>query len=178
MTTPASVVFDVNVVVGAALGGMSPFRSWPAVPPTTANPFADCMGTIVDAREFALFVPPHIVDNTRPVLANVFKWEAASIDQFVGVLARTVVGSGGDVLDPPRRVHDCADFEDNHVLDLAVEVGALLVVSDDVDLSSMSPWGARRSCGRASSPQGWTACGDTGAAWAVELASAGSRQSG
>lgn len=140
MTTPASVVFDVNVVVGAALGGMSPFRSWPAVPPTTANPFADCMGIIVDAREFALFVSPHIVDNTRRVLANVFKWEEVSIDQFVGVLARTVIGSGGDVVDPPRQVHDCADFEDNHILDLAAEVGALLVVSDDVDLTSMSPW--------------------------------------
>ena len=140
MTTPASVVFDVKVIVGAALGGTSPFRSWPAVPPTTANPFADCMGVIVDAREFALFVSPHIVDNTKRVLANVFKWEEASIHQFVRVLGRTVVDSGGDVVEPPRQVHDCADFEDNHTLDLAVDVGALLVVSDDTDLTSMSPW--------------------------------------
>jgi hypothetical protein len=48
--------------------------------------------------------------------------------------------SGGDVVDPPRLVHDCADLEDNHILDLAVEVGAMLVVSDDSDLTSMSPW--------------------------------------
>jgi hypothetical protein len=134
------VVFDVNVIVGAALGGISPFRSWPAVPPTTANPFADCMGIIVDAREFALFGSPHIVDNTKRVLANVLKWDGPSIQLFVGVLARTVVGSGGDVVDPPRLVHDCADLEDNHILDLAVEVGAMLVVSDDSDLTSMSPW--------------------------------------
>lgn len=140
MTTPASVVFDVNVLVGAALGGTSPFRSWPAVPPTTANPFADSMGIIVDAREFALFVSPHIVDNTRRVLANVFKWEDGHIGEFVRVLAKTAVDSGGDAVDPPRQVHDCADFEDNHILDLAVEVGALLVVSDDADLTSMSPW--------------------------------------
>jgi predicted nucleic acid-binding protein len=134
------VVFDVNVIVGAALGGTSPFRSWPAVPPTTANQFADCMGIIVDAREFALFVSPHIVDNTKRVVANVFKWEEASIHQFVSVLAKTVVGSGGDAVEPPRQIHDCADFKDNHTLDLAVEVGALLVVSDDADLTSMSPW--------------------------------------
>lgn len=140
MTTPASVVFDVSVIVGAAVGGVSPFRSWPAVPPTTANPFADCMGIIVDAHEFALFVSPHIVDNTKRVLDNVFKWEDPSIQAFVGVLTRTVVGSGGDVVEPPRQVHDCADFEDNLILDLAVEVGALLVVSDDADLTSMSPW--------------------------------------
>ena len=140
MTTPASVVFDVNVIVGAALGGTSPFRSWPAVPPTTANPFADCMGIIVDAREFGLFVSPHIVDNTKRVLTNVFKWDDSSVGQFVNVLVKTVVGSGGDVVEPPRHVHDCADFEDNHILDLAVEVGALLVVSDDSDLTSMSPW--------------------------------------
>jgi predicted nucleic acid-binding protein len=48
--------------------------------------------------------------------------------------------SGGDVVDPPATVGDCADFEDNRVLDPAAEVGALLVVSDDVDLTSMSPW--------------------------------------
>lgn len=140
MTAPASVVFDVNVVVGAALGGASPFRSWPAVPPTTANPFADCMGVIVDAREFALFLSPHIIDNAKRVLVNVLKWEDRYVRQLLGVLAKTVVDSGGDVVDPPRQVHDCADFEDNHILDLAVEVGALLVVSDDADLTLMSPW--------------------------------------
>jgi predicted nucleic acid-binding protein len=140
VSTSASVVFDVNIIVGAALGGSSPFRSWPAVPPTTDNPCADCMGIIVDAREFALFLSPHIVDSTERVLAKVFRWDAAQIGRFIDVLARTVVNSGGDVLDPPRTVHDCPDFEDNHILDLATEVGALLVVSDDGDLTAMSPW--------------------------------------
>jgi putative PIN family toxin of toxin-antitoxin system len=140
VTTPASVVFDVNILVGAALGGTSPFRSWPAVPPTTNNPYADCMGIIVDAREFGLFVSPHIVDNTKRVLANVLKWEEPAIQQFLKVLAETVVNSGGDVVDPPRQVHDCHDYEDNHILDLALEVGALLVVSNDSDLISMNPW--------------------------------------
>jgi len=47
---------------------------------------------------------------------------------------------GGIVADVPRTVHDCPDHEDNLILDLAAEVGALLVVSNDTDLLSMSPW--------------------------------------
>jgi len=39
-----------------------------------------------------------------------------------------------------RTVHDCPDHEDNLILDLAAEVGALLIVSNDTDLLSMSPW--------------------------------------
>ena len=40
----------------------------------------------------------------------------------------------------PRTVHDCPDHEYNPVLDLAAEVGAMLMVSNDTDLLSMSPW--------------------------------------
>jgi len=47
---------------------------------------------------------------------------------------------GGIVADVPRTVHDCPDHEDNVILDLAAEVGALLIVSNDTDLLSMSPW--------------------------------------
>jgi predicted nucleic acid-binding protein len=43
------------------------------------------------------------------------------------------------VIDPPRTVHDCKGHEDNLVLDLAAETGALIVVSEDADLTSMSP---------------------------------------
>jgi len=42
--------------------------------------------------------------------------------------------------DGHARRHDCPDHEDNLILDLAAEVGALLVVSNDTDLLSMSPW--------------------------------------
>ena len=47
---------------------------------------------------------------------------------------------GGIVTDVPRTVHDCPDHEDNLILDLVVEVGALVVVSNDTDLLSMSSW--------------------------------------
>ena len=48
--------------------------------------------------------------------------------------------SGGGLLaEVPRTVHDCPDHEDNLVLDLAAEVGATLIVSNDMDLLSMPP---------------------------------------
>jgi predicted nucleic acid-binding protein len=37
-------------------------------------------------------------------------------------------------------VSECQDHEDNLILDLAAEVGALIVASNDTDLLSMSPW--------------------------------------
>lgn len=140
MTAPIPVVYDVNVLVGAAAAGNSPFRSWPSPPPTSGNAYADCLGVIVDAAEFALWLSPHLLDNTARVLVEGYKWPTAQADTFVSVLTELADHSGGEVIDPPVTVGDCRDFEDNRVLDLAAEVGALLVVSDDVDLTSMSPW--------------------------------------
>ena len=61
-------------------------------------------------------------------------------DDYRDILVEMAEASGGDVLVPPRTVHDCPDHEDDLVLDLAAEVGALLIVSEDADLTSMSPW--------------------------------------
>jgi predicted nucleic acid-binding protein len=61
-------------------------------------------------------------------------------DDYREILTEMVQASGGDVLVPPRTVHDCPDYEDNLVLDPVAEVGALLIVSEDADLTSMSPW--------------------------------------
>ena len=47
---------------------------------------------------------------------------------------------GGIVADVTKIAHDCPDYEDNLILDLAAEVGALLIVSNDTDLLSISPW--------------------------------------
>lgn len=138
--SPIPVVFDVNVLVGAAAGGNSPFRSWPSPPPTSGNPFADCLGIIVDAAEFAIWLSSHILDNTGRVLLEGLKWPADRTEQYLSVLSQVADHSGGGIVDPPQKVYDCSDREDNQILDLAVEVGALMVVSDDVDLTSMSPW--------------------------------------
>jgi len=140
VTHPVSLVYDVNVLVGAAAGGNSPYRSWPSPPPTWGNPFADCLGVIVDAAGFALWLSPHLLDSTARVLDKGLNWDQDHIERFLSVLIRVAAHSGGGLVDPPAAVTDCPDWEDNRVLDLAAEVGALLIVSDDVDLTSMSPW--------------------------------------
>lgn len=133
------VVFDVNVLVQAILGGHGTFSTWPTLPPTSDNAAADCIGAANDAREFALWLSPHILTNTARVLKEAGV-DDSETGEYVTVLAEIAEFSGGGVLDPPRAVHDCRDHEDNLVLDLAAEVGALLLVSDDTDLTSMSPW--------------------------------------
>ena len=134
------VVYDVNVLVGAVGGGNTRFRSWPSPPPTSGNPSADCVGIIVDAAEFGLWLSPHVLSNTARVLAQVFKWPSPQLDDFLAEIVAIADDSGGGVVDPPQTVSDCADWEDNRILDIAAEVGAILIVSDDADLTAMSPW--------------------------------------
>ena len=134
------VVFDVNVLVQAIATGNSPYLSWPSPPPTSGNSFADCLGVVNDAAEFALWLSPHIVDNTVRVLTTVVGTPKEETEDYREILIEMVEASGGGMLTPPRTVHDCRDHEDNLVLDLAAEVGALLIVSEDADLTNMSPW--------------------------------------
>jgi predicted nucleic acid-binding protein len=138
---PSAVVYDINVLVTAAASGNSPFRSWPSPPPVSGNPSADCLGIIVDAAEFAVWLSPHITANVDRILGQLFKWAQPEINAYLDTVVRAAEHSGGGVLDEvPRTVHDCADHEDNLILDLAAEVGALIMVSNDTDLLSMSPW--------------------------------------
>lgn len=137
---PIPVVYDINVIVGAGAGGNSPYRSWPSPPPASGNPYADCVGVINDAAEFALWLSPHLLDTAAYVLADTFGWAAEEVERLLAVLVEAAEDSGGGTVAPPRTVFDCRDEEDNHVLDLASHVGALLVVSEDTDLTSMSPW--------------------------------------
>ncbi|MGD0240493.1 MAG: PIN domain-containing protein [Streptosporangiaceae bacterium] len=138
---PTVAVYDVNVLVTAVAAGNSPFRSWPSPPPTSGNPCADCVGIIVDAAEFALWLSPHILGNVSRVLEDLFKWEPQQAEAYVALLSEAAEHSGGGLLrDVPRTVHDCPDHEDNLILDLAAEVGAMLIVSNDTDLLAMSPW--------------------------------------
>jgi predicted nucleic acid-binding protein len=103
-------------------------------------PFADSLGIVNDAAEFALWLSPHILDNTIRVLMTVVGTPKEEADDYREMLIEMADASGGGVLTPPRTVRDCPDHEDNLVLDLAAEVGALLIVSEDADLTSMSPW--------------------------------------
>lgn len=139
--TPTAVVYDVNLLVTAVAGGNSPFRSWPSPPPVSGNPSADCVGIIVDAAEFSLWLSPHILSNVDRVLTELLKWERPRASVYTETLMAAAVHSGGGLIDDvPRTVHDCPDYEDNLILDLAAEAGALIVVSNDTDLLAMSPW--------------------------------------
>jgi predicted nucleic acid-binding protein len=140
---PVPIVFDVNVLVRAIAVGESSFRSWPSPPPTSRNPSADCLGVINDAAEFGLWLSPHILSNTGRVLATVLKMPSDEIDEYLAILVEMAEASGGGLMDPPQAVDDCPDWEDNRILDLALETGALMVVSADADLTAMSPWRGR-----------------------------------
>jgi putative PIN family toxin of toxin-antitoxin system len=136
------VVFDVNVLVGAVAGGNSAFRSWPSPPPRSDNEFADCLGIVNDAREYALFLSPHILRNVLRVLTakNGFRWSLDRAEEYADLLVEIVEASGGDVLEPEERVSDCKDFEDNRILELALAADADVIVSHDKHLTELSPW--------------------------------------
>jgi hypothetical protein len=100
---PVPVVFDVNVLVGAAAGGNSPFRSWPSPPPISGNAYADCLGIIIiiDAAAFGLWLSPHILDNTARVLTEGLKWAEDKVELYLSVLAEDSSRRGS----PARTVH-------------------------------------------------------------------------
>jgi predicted nucleic acid-binding protein len=139
-TTPVRpVTFDVNVLVTAVAGGPHAFWAWPTPPPLLGNLAANCLGIVNDAREFSLWLSPHVVANVLRVLAAL-DWEEGQAIAYVRVLDEIVQRSGGQIIEPQVRVSDCNDYEDNRILELALASGAVLVVSDDADLLEMSPW--------------------------------------
>jgi len=95
---------------------------------------------VAGTRMHPIPLSPHILVNTGRVLASVHKMPEDEIDEYLAVLAEIANASGGGIADPPQVVGDCPDWEDNRVLDLALAIGAFLVVSADADLTTMSPW--------------------------------------
>jgi hypothetical protein len=141
---PQPVVVDVNVMVAAVTGGNDVFQSWPSPPPVRGNPAANVIGILNDAREFSLFLSPHILVNTVRVLTgappNGYGWSPDRARRYVELLVNVARASGGDVLEPATVVTDCPDHEDNRILECALAAGAVLVVTDDDDLLHLSPW--------------------------------------
>lgn len=134
-----SVVYDINVLVGAFVG---PDSDWPyvaQVPPTTSNADADALSIVFDADQFYLYTSPHIMENLARVLVELGV-RPAGVENIVEAVLEIVETSGGAVLEPPRHAFDVADHEDNLILDLAIAAEASVVVSNDTDLTSLSPW--------------------------------------
>jgi len=142
VTQPVTV--DVNVFVAAVTGGRDDFRSWPSPPPVRGNLAASVVGILNDAREFSLWLTEHILANVLRVLTGRppkgFGWEAVVAEEYVGLLVEIAKASGGGVIIPGERVTDSRDHEDNRILECAAASGSTLIVSDDSDLQSMSPW--------------------------------------
>lgn len=142
MTTPVTV--DVNVFITAVAGGNDAFHSWPSPPPVRGNPAANVLGILNDAREFSLFATEHILANTVQVLCGTppggYGWEEKRAEQYVQVIVDIAEASGGGIIEPDVTVTDCPDYEDNRILECAAASGSVLIVSDDTDLLSMSPW--------------------------------------
>lgn len=135
-------MFDVHVWVLAAVGADSTFPTVTQVPPTTANSSADCLSIAFDADGFAIWSSPHILENTIRVLRK-YTDNDALIRSYVELIYDVIATSGGRVVTPPRRAHDSRDHEDNLILDVAIESDALIVVSDDADLTVLNPWNGR-----------------------------------
>jgi predicted nucleic acid-binding protein len=93
-----------------------------------------------DAREFALWLSPDILEGTARVLRQVYGWSPARTNQYMSVLERIAMRSGGAVIEPDETVTDCEDWEDNRILELASSCGAVLIVSSDEHLLRISPW--------------------------------------
>lgn len=139
---PTRVVFDVQILVNALVGPDSTYPLIASIPPSTSNAAADCLSIAFDADEFRLYTSPHILTNTARVLGEL-GLSTRLIESYIAELVSIVTTGGGQVIDPPRTVFDVRDYEDNLVLDLVVAVDALLLVSDDTDLTSLSPWNGR-----------------------------------
>lgn len=135
-----AIVYDINVLVSAFVG---PDAEWPfiaQVPPTTSSPDADALSIAFDADEFSLYSSPHIMENLARVLVDEYGVQPDRAASVVEAVLEIVETSGGAVIDPPRKAFDVADHEDNLILDLAIAAEATIVVSNDTDLTSLSPW--------------------------------------
>jgi len=74
------------------------------------------------------------------VLREYFGWSRTKAAHYLDVLERVATRSGGAKIAPEVVVSDCEDWEDNRILELAADSGAVLIVSSDRHLLDMSPW--------------------------------------
>jgi predicted nucleic acid-binding protein len=133
------VTLDVNVLVSAVAGGQHAFWAWPSPPPLAGNVSANCLGIINDAQEFSLWLSSHVLTNVLKVLAPL-DWSQDRALEYLRVLTEIAEGSGGGIAEPEVQVNDRPDYEDNRILELALASGSILIVSDDGELLTMSPW--------------------------------------
>lgn len=138
LRAPLPVVADINVLVDAVVA--EPDQSgWKSPPPVRGDPAAMALGILNQGVEFGLWLSPHILTGTKRVVTEAFGFEQQEADRYERVLVDIALRTGG-VITPDLSVHDCRDWEDNSILELAEAAGALLIISSDADLLEISPW--------------------------------------
>jgi len=144
MTEPVRVVFDIHLYVNNVTGAEAQWPVIAEVPPGVGNPSADSLSIIFDnPGRFTLYASPHIIRNTVRVL-KACGLDEEFITHYLAAIHEIITDSSGEVRDPGE-VPDfgISDFEDNHILALALAVDADVIVSDDADLTQLSPWRGR-----------------------------------
>jgi len=141
MTDPVRVVFDVHLYVNNLAGADAQWPVVAEVPPGSGNASADAIAIVFDnPGAYSLFASPHIIGNTVRVLAA-HGFDTPLVTTYLAAIEEIIADSNGGVCDPgPVRDLGSPDHEDNHILALALAVDADLVVSDDTDLTTLSPW--------------------------------------
>jgi hypothetical protein len=144
MTEPFRVVFDIHLYVNNLVGADAQWPVVAEVPPGSGNASADSIAVVFDHPDvYRLYASPHIVRHTVRVL-KACGLDNALVTAYMAALEEVITDSGGDVRDPgPVLDLGSPDYEDNHILALALAVDADLVVSDDADLTRLSPWHGR-----------------------------------
>lgn len=129
---------DINVLIDAIEAEPDP-AGWRSPPPVRGDPAAMTLAILNEGLEFGLWLSPHILGGTVHVLVQELGWsrdEASKYETFL----RTAADRTGGLVEPQIRVADCPDWEDNRILELADACGAMILVSSDDHLLSMSPW--------------------------------------
>lgn len=143
MPNSLRVVFDVNVYINAFTDSDSTFPLIEVVPPTSGNWAADAISLAFDGDDFKLFTSPHIMRNLVRVLKTRLGVQGQRIEMTSLAVTEIVHQSGGSIVEPKRHTSENRDFEDHLILDLAVAVDALVIVTNDADLLDMNPWNGR-----------------------------------
>jgi hypothetical protein len=132
------VVVDINALVDALVTEPDP-GTWRVPPPVRGDAGAMVLAILNQGLEFGLWLSPHILGGTKRVLTESYGFtedEADSYERFLLDVARRT----GGMTDPEEHVDDCADWEDNRILELAAAAGGFLIISSDEHLLAMSPW--------------------------------------
>ncbi|HEV2953123.1 MAG TPA: hypothetical protein VG015_03430 [Candidatus Dormibacteraeota bacterium] len=132
------VVVDINVLIDA-IEAEPDVASWTSPPPVRGNPAAMVLAILNEGLEFGIWFSKHIHDGTKRVLVQEFGWTDEEGDKYLSFLTAAAERTGG-MVEPALQVADCPDWEDNRILELAHECGALIIVSSDAHLLAMSPW--------------------------------------